>query len=369
MIAHIVFKDVNPYMYEITEDCRIYKNGEEINMDDIIYHSTNGYDYILLEQNHLENEEPKMKLYRLEFIMVSSFNPGLQNRWEWFKVNHIDGDIKNCRLDNLTWEEDVEEWEIMQYPSWIPYGKYLISSWGRAKNIKTERILVCPKNDKGYRRISFYVNGRLRERTIHQLVASHFILNRSSDKFNQVNHIDGDTTNNHYTNLEWCDNKINSTHAYTTGLNIARSSLSNEEIDLIVDLLIKHGGRIQDAYDEIDHMVHPNIKYNSISAIKYDKRFKTNPSSKYYMKDITFPNTRDSSKLSTDDVDMIIGMLLDPKYKGSVTCVYNNIDHERYPYITRGIINLIKCRSPIYYRDDSRFDLRSIKFPISTYKP
>ena len=367
MPVPVIFKDVNPDVYTITEDCHIYRDGALIPMDDIIYNSTNGYDYVLLEKSHMKDEDPTYKLYRLEFIMVSSFNPGLQNKWQWFKVNHIDGDIKNCHIDNLTWEEDVEEWDIMQYPTWIPYGKYAISSWGRAKNIKTGRILVCPNNDKGYPRMNFYVDNKLRERSVHQLVASHFVYNEHPDRFTQINHIDGDTTNNHYTNLEWCDNKINSDHAYTIGLNIRRSTLSTEEVDLIVDLLIKHKGHIQDVYDDIDHDKHPSIKYNSISNIKYNKCFKTNPKSRYYMMNITFPNVRDVSNLSSDDVDMIIEMLLDPIYKGSVKYVYDNIDHTKYPHITRGIINLIKCRNPIYCRNDSKYDLRSIKFPASTY--
>ena len=355
MIAHIVFKDVNPYVYEITDDCRIYKNGEEVPMDDIIYHSTNGYDYVLLEQNHLKNEEPKMKLYRLEFIMVSSFNPGLQNKWEWFKVNHIDGDIKNCKLNNLSWEEDVEEWAELKYPDTIKPNTYEVSTWGRVRNRETNIVLTNIRTNDGYFVINIIneKNKGYREFSptrVHRLVMESFSPDRESNTI--INHIDGDKCNNHVSNLEWVTQSRNVFHSHMLCLQINRTKHNRKTIDSIVKLLNENDGSPYIVYN-ITRDIYPNISFDDIRRIKRNniKRMK-----RRYV-----PNGL-MSKVSTDEVDMVIEMLLDPKYNGSRYKVFNDIDHNMHPNITISVIDKIKNKKNSYIREDSRYDLKSLDF-------
>lgn len=71
-------------------------------------------------------------------------------------------------------------------------------------------------NAKGYPTIKVgkMVNGNKFSHRffVHRLVASAFIPNPNN--LPQVNHIDGNKQNNHYTNLEWCDQSYNVLHSY-----------------------------------------------------------------------------------------------------------------------------------------------------------
>ena len=81
-------------------------------------------------------------------------------------------------------------------------GLYQISNYGRIKNKRTNLLLKTSHNHKGYQQICLTNNGKHMAK-IHRLVAETFIPN--PDNLPQVNHIDKNKDNNHYSNLEWCD--------------------------------------------------------------------------------------------------------------------------------------------------------------------
>lgn len=77
--------------------------------------------------------------------------------------------------------------------------------------------IVKPRLDKaGYEYFNLCKEGVKKKRYIHRLVAQHFIPNPEFKK--EVNHKDGDKSNNHVDNLEWCTRLENEKHAWHTGL-------------------------------------------------------------------------------------------------------------------------------------------------------
>lgn len=107
-------------------------------------------------------------------------------------------------------------------------GFYQVSSLGRVKTVERyeaernriirERIRV-PVAVHGYLYCELWKNGKHKRYAIHRLVATAFIPN--PDGRPQVNHLDGDKTNNSVTNLEWCTASENERHAYETELTHA----------------------------------------------------------------------------------------------------------------------------------------------------
>lgn len=119
---------------------------------------------------------------------------------------------------------DVEKWQpIKGYE-----GYYEVSSFGRVKavtrkiyahdrfmnpcvEVKKERELLLDSNRQGYKRVTLSKNGTRDRRAVHRLVAEAFLSN-PEDK-SQVNHIDGDPSNNNVKNLEWNTPKENQWHS------------------------------------------------------------------------------------------------------------------------------------------------------------
>ena len=95
-------------------------------------------------------------------------------------------------------------------------GKYLINREGKVWSKITKKLLN-PCIHRDYPKLSLLnKNKERRVYPIHRLVALTFL--PQVEGKNIVNHIDGDKTNFHLSNLEWCSAKENSTHASVNGL-------------------------------------------------------------------------------------------------------------------------------------------------------
>ncbi len=99
------------------------------------------------------------------------------------------------------------------------YATYQVSDQGNVRSwefcpriTKTPHLLKQRKDRKGYYRVK--IQNKLTP--VHRLVALAFIPN--PDNLPQVNHIDGNKSNNLASNLEWCSASQNMIHAVKNGL-------------------------------------------------------------------------------------------------------------------------------------------------------
>ena len=92
--------------------------------------------------------------------------------------------------------------------------RYEVSNEGRVRNKATGRILIPQLNHEGgYHRVT--IQGK--HKYVHRLVADAFY-DVALDKYKDVNHIDGNKTNNTVGNLEVVSRKENIRHAFINGL-------------------------------------------------------------------------------------------------------------------------------------------------------
>lgn len=98
------------------------------------------------------------------------------------------------------------------------FENYLINEKGEIYSNHTNKILKTYVGKDGYKRIDLRKDGKKYKLKIHRLVLSTFSNKEYKNEFD-VNHIDGNKSNNNISNLEWCTRKENINHAVHNGLN------------------------------------------------------------------------------------------------------------------------------------------------------
>lgn len=120
----------------------------------------------------------------------------------------------------------MENWKAIEGTG----GMLEISTEGRVRsNLRDGRILKASPDSKGYLRLRPTINKKKMNFKIHREVAKAFIEN--PEGLPQVNHKDGDKTNNRVYNLEWVSNRQNAYHAMKNGLwgNVLKASAMTNE--------------------------------------------------------------------------------------------------------------------------------------------
>lgn len=97
-------------------------------------------------------------------------------------------------------------------------GKYKVSNKGRVMSFwRSEPVVVKTWDNKsGYKCLALHKGGTKITKTLHRIVAKAFVDNPNNKL--EVNHIDGNKSNNAAHNLEWSTRKENVRHANKNGL-------------------------------------------------------------------------------------------------------------------------------------------------------
>lgn len=134
-------------------------------------------------------------------------------------------------INNMEIFKDINKFET----------KYQISNTGKVINKKTGLQLKPMYNKKGYQYVHLSINRYKSVKWyIHRLVGFHFIPNPYNKP--QINHKDGNPSNNNVDNLEWCTNDENQKHAVLNDLHFQGekhkdSKFTNDSIKILPDLI------------------------------------------------------------------------------------------------------------------------------------
>lgn len=97
-----------------------------------------------------------------------------------------------------------------------------LDRWAENRGSKTRMFLkgklLSPRSNRGYPHVSLSKGGKVRPFGVHVLVAIAFLPPPNPGQ-DQVNHKDGDPTNNCWDNLEWATSQENHDHAVRLGLH------------------------------------------------------------------------------------------------------------------------------------------------------
>lgn len=131
---------------------------------------------------------------------------------------------------------------------------YQVSNTGKVRSLdRIDRLNRYKKgvlkklcdNGRGYLYVNLKAHGKQTQKTVHRLVSEAFIPN--PDNLPEVNHLDGDKTNNSVNNLEWCTRSENMKHAFRNelnkqykGVNNPQAKLTEKDVIYIRNNYIKH---------------------------------------------------------------------------------------------------------------------------------
>lgn len=157
---------------------------------------------------------------------------------------------------------DIKGWESL----------YEVNDCGDVRNKKTNKLIKGDVNSSGYYRVCLY-SGNSKQRFFrHRLVAQSFIEN--PDNYKEVNHIDGDKSNNSVHNLEWCSRQHNERESRRIGIKdykpftVVFDNGTVRQYECTIDLANELNVTKRTVQNYLQHKSSNYIRHN-ISSIEY----------------------------------------------------------------------------------------------------
>ena len=110
-------------------------------------------------------------------------------------------------------ENNVQQTEI-----WKQYldTQYEVSNLGNVRNIKTKVVLSQEDTGNGYLCVGLQMDKGVYKKTrVHRMVAMAFLEFQRTEERNEVDHINGNKSDNSVDNLRWCTHKENMNNPVT----------------------------------------------------------------------------------------------------------------------------------------------------------
>lgn len=147
-------------------------------------------------------------------------------------------------MKNYT-ENDIENEFWKDIPNYE--GLYKINTLGEVRSMERKIIDKGGKRQRtirggvkkqtllsnGYYAVGLWKNNKQKLEFVHRLIAMAFIPN--PENLPEINHIDGNKTNNNIENLEWCTQFQNMKHAFETGLIPTKKKVLCKETGIIFE--------------------------------------------------------------------------------------------------------------------------------------
>jgi hypothetical protein len=182
-----------------------------------------------------------------EFIPKTAYG----YKWEWDDIDEykdeewkdvpMDIAIKDYNSGSATARRTVHT--PMKQVDKLKY-KYRLSNYGRLYDIKEKKIVHGEKKSRG--NLSFGIvmeNGEIWRILNNILTALIWLpINLEPTKKIHVNHKDGDPSNCHVSNLEWCTPGYNTDHSYQNGLRKV-PGWTEEEDKIIIEVIKTYGDK------------------------------------------------------------------------------------------------------------------------------
>ena len=214
-----IWKDVPNYDgYLIINYARVYSKVKKKLL-------SNHKDRATLFKEGIRTDVPLLKLMREVF-------PDEQDLSEYSKVKDLPNELwlPVKGYEDIYHISNMGRLKVLDRVCWVSEEKK------NATRVKREHISARCDSKTWYPSHILIKGDSKVTKTIHRLVAEHFIPNPENKP--QVNHINGLKYDNRVENLEWVTAQENSIHAYATGLSKAKSII-NDEIAREIKILIR----------------------------------------------------------------------------------------------------------------------------------